>query len=200
VPIVQLVLVAALLGSVTPVLEAQARWGLAVELGMASFRGHAEAPDDVPETSAHPSPARTWGVRLDRTGRRVGLSVRMLIAVTGVEFENDNASAEAKNLLDLLEISPQVSYLIFQPREAAVRLHAGAVINRWSPDGDDARTSTGALGGVSIEAPFSTRVGVLVRWEGVVTGSVFDDDDLPPGFNSKSGWSQRYVLGVRYGF
>ena len=197
--IVRLTLVSVLAGLGTSALHAQARWGIGIEHGMASFSGHAEAPDIIPETSGHPSSAHTWGLRVDRTGRKAGFSVRLLVAVTGVEFENDDVSAEAKNVLDLFELSPQISYLVFQPREAAVRLHAGLVIDRWSPDGDNARTSTGGLGGVSIDVPFSSRVGVQLRWEAAVTASVFDEDDLPPGFTRKSGWSQRYAIGLRYG-
>jgi hypothetical protein len=195
--IVQLVLVSVLLGLGAIPLEAQGHWGVSIEFGMASFSGHAES--GTLEASAHPSSTGTWGLRLDRTGRKVQFSVGLLIASTGVEVEDDDASAEAKDILELLEIAPQVSYLIFQPREAAVRLHAGAIIDHWSPEGDDSRTRVGGLGALSIDIPFSSRFAVQVRWEATITGSVFDEDDLPIELERKSGWSQRWVVGARYG-
>jgi hypothetical protein len=187
-----------LLGPAAP-LAAQRNWGVALELGSASFGGHAKSSDISPETSGHPSSTGTWAFRLDRTGPRVGISVGVLVASTGVEFVNDEASVEARNLLDLLEITPEVSFLLLKPREAAVRLHAGAVLDRWSPDGDNARTSLGGLGALSMDLPFTSRISVQARWQMTVTGSVFDEDDLPPEFTRKSGWSTRAVLGARFG-
>lgn len=196
--IVRLVLLLGLLGPAAP-LAAQRSWGVALEVGSANFGGHAQSTDISPETKGHPSSTGTWGVRLDRTGRRVGFSLGILVASTGVEFVNDEAAVEARNLLELLEITPEVSFLLLKPREAAVRVHAGAVLDHWSPEGDEARNSLGGLGALSVDVPFSSRISVQVRWQVTVTGSVFDEDDLPPEFTRKSGWSTRWVVGMRFG-
>lgn len=196
--IVHLALVFALLGLGNAPLLAQQEWGLSLEFGKASFSGHARSAATTPETSGHPSGANTWGFQLDRTGRTIRFSVGVLLASTGVELENEEVAAEARNLLDLLEFSPQVSILVLRPRESSVRLHAGLVVDRWSPEGDDARTTVGGLGAVSLEVPMSARIGVQVRWEGTLTGSVFDEDDLPAEFERKSGIRLRWVLAGRY--
>lgn len=196
--IVRLVLGLGLLVQATP-LTAQRNWGVALELGSASFGGHARSTGISPETSGHPSSTGTWGFRIDRSGPRVGVSVGVLVASTGVEFVNDEASVEARNLVGLLEIAPEVSFLLLKPREAAVRVHAGAVLDHWSPDGAETRTSLGGLGALSMDVPFTTRISVQARWQITVTGSVFDEDDLPPEFTRRSGWSNRFVAGVRFG-
>jgi hypothetical protein len=73
------------------------------------------------------------------------------------------------------------------------------VIDYWSPDGADSRTRLGALAALGLVVPFSERFGVHARWEATLTESLFEEDDLPPEFSRKSGWSQRWVLGVRFG-
>lgn len=195
--IVRLVLMLGLVGPAAP-LAAQRSWGIALEIGQVSFGGHARS-SDTPETWGHPSGTRTWGFRVDRTGHKLGLSLGILAGSTGVEFENDQAAAEARNVLDLLEFAPEISIVVLQPKEAAVRVHAGAVLDRWSPEGDNARTSIGGLGALSIDVPFSSRLSVQVRWQLTLTGSVFDGDDLPPEFSRESGRSERWVLGARLG-
>lgn len=198
--IVHLALAFTLLGFGRTTLLAQQGVGLSLEIGKASFSGHAKAAGGgtTPETTGHPSSANTWGFQLDRTGRKVRFSVGVLIASTGVVFESDEFAAEARNLLELFEISPQVAVLVLKPKYAAVRLHAGLVVDRWSPEGDQARTTMGGLGAVSLEVPLSARAGMQFRWEGSVTGSIFDEDDLPPEFERKSGVRLRWVVAGRY--
>ena len=195
---VRLLLVLGLLVPTAP-LAAQRSWGVALELANLSFGGHARSAATSPETAGHPSSTRGWGLRLDGGGPKLGFALGVLVASSGVEFENDEASVEARNVLDLLEIAPEIVFVFFEPGEAAVRLHAGMVLDRWSPDGDDARTSVGGLGAVSINVPFTARIGAQVRWQVTVTGSVFDENDLPPEFSRKSGWSERWIVGVRFG-
>jgi hypothetical protein len=196
--ITHLLLFPLLLGPGASRLPAQQGWGLSFELGRAGFHGHARSVDIMPETSGHPSAARTYAIRIDRTGRRTSVSVAALIATTGVEFESEDASAEVRNLLELIEISPEIAVQVFHPREVAVRIHVGVVLDRWRPEGENSRTALGALGAASLEVPLSSRVGVTIRWQANVTGSVFDEDDLPPGFERKNGWSERWVVGARY--
>jgi hypothetical protein len=180
-------------------LAAQHRWGLALEIARAGFSGQGRSDVLDPETGVHPSSTTIWGLRLDRTGSRVGWSLGLSIATTGVEFESDDASAEARNVLELIEISPQVSVLLLEPREAALRIHLGPVIDHWSPDGADARTRIGALAALGLAVPFSARFGVEARWEMTLTVSVFVYDELPPVFSLKSGWCVGWVGGVRLG-
>jgi hypothetical protein len=187
-----------LLGLLASPIAAQQHWSVAVELGSASFNGHASSTATTPETTGHPSPARTWGIRLGRDGGKVGYSLGVLVASTGVQFESDENAAEARDILGLLEVSPQVAFVILKPREAAFRLHLGGVLDYWSPEGDNARTSLGLLGALSLDVPFSSRFGAEARWETMVTGSVFEDDELPAEFDRKSGWSERWVIGVKF--
>jgi hypothetical protein len=174
-------------------------WGLAGEIGSAGFGGHSRAAGNAPESSGHPSRSTTWGFRLDRTGRTLRLSLGLLMGSAGVEFENDDLSVESKGLLSLLGVSPELSLLVLRSGSAAVRLHAGAVIDHWSPEGDESRTRMGGLGGTSVEFRLARRFHGQIRWEVALTGSVFDSDDLPPEFEPKTGVRQRWALGLRYG-
>ena len=197
--VARLLLFPGLLGVFAAPLTAQQHWGIAVELGKASFNGHGRSTATSPETTGHPSPTTTWGLRVSRTGPRVGFSLGVLFANTGVQFESEDAALESRGLLGLLEVSPQVSFVLLRPREVAVRIHLGGVLDHWSPEGANTRTSFGGLGALSLDLPFSSRISAEVRWETILTGSVFEEDELPPEFSLKSGWSERWVLGVRYG-
>jgi hypothetical protein len=196
--VVRLLLFPELLGILAAPLSAQQHWGIAVELGKASFNGHGSATATSPETTGHPSPTTIWGLRVSRTGPKVEFSLGVLFANTGVLFESEDAAVESRGLLELLEVSPQVSFVLLRPREVALRIHLGAVLDHWSPEGANTRTLFGGLGALSLDLPFSSRFGAGLRWETVLTGSVFEENELPPEFSLKSGWSERWVLGVRY--
>lgn len=194
----RLLLFPGLLGILAAPLAAQQHWGLAVEVGKASFNGHASATVNSVETAAHPSPATTWGLRVSRTGPKVGFSLGLSFATTGVRFEDEDFGVESRDILGLVEVSPQVSFVLLRPREAALRIHLGAVLDHWDPDGGATRTTLGGLGGLSLDVPFSSRVSAEARWEMVLTGSAFEEGELPPEFSLKSGRSARWVLGVKY--
>jgi len=196
--VARLLLFPGLLGILATPLAAQRHWSIGVEVGKASFNGHASATVNSVETAAHPSPATTFGFRVSRTGTRVAFSLGVLFASTGVRFEDEDIGAESRDILGLVEVSPQVSFVLLRPREAAFRVHLGAVLDHWSPEGASTRTSLGGVGGFSLGVPFSSRVSVEARWEMVLTGSVFEEGELPPQFGLESGWSDRWVLGVTY--
>ncbi len=179
-------------------LLAQVSWGITPEVGSARFSGNARSISDD-ALSGHPAGASTWGIRFDRSGRRLRLSVGVLYASTGVVFEDDQVIAGIKNALTLLEVTPELSAAIFHVGGGQLRLHGGMAIDRWSPDGDTRRTALGGLGALSLEAPLSPRLSVAVRWEAVITGSVFDENDLPSDFERAQGVRQRFGIGARIG-
>lgn len=196
---IPITLAALLLATVTMTLPAQTTgWGIAPELGMASFGGHSNSIGTEPEASGHPARASSLGLRLDHTSRKIRFSLGLLYTSTGFEIENDDASVEAKGVLNLYTIMPEVGFLLIQSRESQVRIHAGGVMDYWSPDDDNARTRIGGIGGASVELPFSGRISAQIRWDITFTGSVFEEGDLPPEFERKTGRRQRWVLGARY--
>ncbi len=180
----------------SPVLG-QTSWGVSPEIGLARFTGHAHSITGA-ETSGHPSGASTWGVRLDRNASKVRFAVGLLYASMGVVFEDDQITAGIKHALTLFEITPEVSLTAIRLGQGQVRLHGAMVIDRWSPDGDAARTVLGGLGAVSLEAPLSGRIGMVVRFEAGFTGSLFDGNDLPPEFERRQGGRQRLGVGARF--
>ncbi|MEO8199840.1 MAG: hypothetical protein ABI679_04890 [Gemmatimonadota bacterium] len=175
----------------------QGHWGITGEVGAAQFSGHAHSVSGL-ETTGHPAAASTWGIRLDHGTGRARLSVGLLYSTTGVEFESDDLVAGVKNLLTLLEISPELSWQALHAGACSVRFHGGMVIDRWSPDGDPARTALGGLAALSLEAPLSHRANIAVRWEATLTQSVFDDNDLPADFERKQGFRRRLGIGIRF--
>ncbi len=179
-------------------LNAQQGWGVALEIGSAGFSGHSGSTGDTPESSGRPAGTSTWGVLLDRTGRAVRFSVGARVASTGVMIEDDEISVEARDVLTLLEIAPEAAVTVLRPEGGAIRLHVGVVVDRWSADGVEARTRVGGLGGVSLEMPLARRIGIQVRWDASITGSVFRDEDLPADFERRSGRRTRWSLGARY--
>ena len=178
-------------------IQAQERsWGLVAEAGLASFSGHSKSTSEPQE--GHPGGASTWGIRLDRTRDHVRLTLGVLYATSGLEIESSEASAQAKGILKVYEISPEISFVLFQPRDGAVRLHLGGVIDHWSPTDADGRTRLGGLAALSLEVPLSDRISVQVRGEATLTGSLFNEDEVPSDYERKSGIRQRWSLGTRY--
>jgi hypothetical protein len=198
-PLIVLTVVSCLL--TTPAASQERHWGLSGEFGLATFGGHAQSrdgatPDDV---SGHPSSSSTFGLRVDRSGRSTRVSLGLLRASMGVAFEDDESLVESKDVLTLLEITPEIALSVVKSGESVLRVHLGAVIDRWSPDGAEARTTIGGLGGTSLEMPFTPRIAVYLRYEVSVGRSLFEEGDLPAELERTSGVRQRWAVGGRYG-
>jgi hypothetical protein len=85
------------------------------------------------------------------------------------------------------------------PGAAQLHLLVGVASERWSFEGldDEARSVTLVTAALEGEVPLSRRLRGIVRLEGGTGTSLFEADELPDGFETRSGRRTALHLGLR---
>jgi len=189
-------LVLGLLIAGRPALVAQ--WSVAVE-ATASYYGGTSRDGEADPTAFRPHHPTSVGLRVDRRFGRLGLGVGAALAGADLVAENNSVGAILKDALDLFEVAPEVALLLGRTGPGlAVRVHAGPLIDVWSPQGGDTRTRLGGQAGLSLEWPATRRFAGSLRGAAALTGSLFKQGELPPGFERRAMWRRSVSLGLRY--
>ncbi len=176
-----------------------AQWSLAVE-ATASYYGGSSRDSGADPTAFRPHHPTSVGLRVDRRFGRLGFGVGTALG-GGVDLiaENSSVGAILKDALDLFEVAPELALLLGRTGPGpAVRVHAGPLIDIWSPEGADTRTRTGGHVGLSLEWPVSRRFAGTLRGAAALTSSLFKEGELPPGFERRAMWRRSVSLGLRY--
>ncbi|HYT04310.1 MAG TPA: hypothetical protein VEM13_05445 [Gemmatimonadales bacterium] len=193
----QLLALALCLG-IAPLPRLAAQWSVALEAA-ASYYGGASRDTAADPTAIRPHHPTGLGVRVDRRLGRLGVGVAAALARPDVIVENSGAGAILKGALDLYEIAPEATVLVSRASSVvAVRVHAGPLIDIWSPSGEGTRTRLGGHAGLSLECPIGGRFAGSIRAGGALTGSLFDDGELPSGFERRAMWRSSVALSLRY--
>ena len=191
------VLALCLLAAPLPRLVGQ--WSVAVEAGMAGFAGG--STDTAAATdpgSFRPYYPATVLVRLDRRWSRIGVGIGLLYCSAGVAEESSEFAVVAKDLLELYEIAPEASVLVAKPGPGgALRVHVGPVLDLWFPKGDSRRTRPGGHATISLEWALGGRLTGALRAGLALTGSAFDEGELPSRFERRAMWRRSLSGGVR---
>ena len=175
-----------------------AQWSLAVE-ATASYYGGTSRDSGADPTAFRPHHPTSVGLRVDRRFGRLGVGVGAALAGADLIAENSSVGAILKGALDLFEVAPEVAVIVGRTGPGlAVRVHAGPLIDIWSPQGADTRTRTGGQAGLSLEWPVSRRLAGSLRVAAALTGSLFKEGELPPGFERRAMWRRSVSLGLRY--
>ena len=180
-----------------PALAAQ--WSLAVE-ATASYYGGTSRDSGADPTAFRPHHPTSVGLRVDRRFGRLAFGVGTALG-GGADLiaENSSVGAILKDALNLFEVAPEVALLLGRTGPGlAVRVHAGPLIDVWSPEGEDTRTRAGGQVALSLEWPLSRRFAGALRVAAALTGSLFKEGELPPGFERRAMWRRSVSLGLRY--
>jgi len=170
-----------------------AQWSLAVE-ATASYYGGTSRDSGADPTAFRPHHPTSVGLRVDRRFGRLGFGVGAALIA-----ENSSVGAILKDALDLFEVAPELALLLGRVGPSpAVRVHAGPLIDVWSPEGADTRTRTGGQVGLSLEWPVSRRFAGTLRGAAALTSCLFKEGELPPGFERRAMWRRSVSLGLRY--
>jgi len=176
-----------------------AQWSLAVE-ATASYYGGTSRDSGADPTAFRPHHPTSVGLRVDRRFGRLGVGVGAALG-GGADLiaENSSVGAILKDALDLFEVAPEVAVILGRTGPGlAVRVHAGPLIDIWSPEGADTRTRAGGQVGLSLEWPVSRRFAGSLRGAAALTSSLFREGELPPGFERRAMWRRSVSLGLRY--
>ena len=174
------------------------QWSLAVE-ATASYYDGVSGDSGADPTAFRPHHPTSVGLRVDLRFGRLGMGVGATLGSADLIAENSSVGAVLKDVLDLFEVAPEVALLLSRTGPGvAVRVHAGPVIDIWSPEGADTRTRTGGQAGLSLEWPVSRRFAGSLRAAAALTSSLFREGELPPGFERRAMWRRSVSLGLRY--
>ncbi|MEO8227589.1 MAG: hypothetical protein ABI637_09160 [Gemmatimonadota bacterium] len=195
-------LIALLVASATVAMPAGAQaphWRIGAEYGESRISGTTRGITVDALASFTPYRPTSGALRMERGGdrMRVGFAVlyaEALVALTALEALVLATGAP----LTLLEFSPTVSMRVSRLGTAAtLRAEAGPVLDRWTWSAGEPRTRVGAMAGAAIETHLGERIAGVVRVGVAVTGSVFNQEDLPEGFASRASWRRSVALGLQ---
>ena len=125
-----------------------AQWSVAVE-ATASYYGGTSRNGEADPTAFRPHHPTSLGLRVDRRFGRWGVGVGAAVAGADLIAENGSVGAILKDALDLFEVAPEVALLLGRTGPGlGVRVHAGPLIDVWSPQGGDTRTRLGGQAGL----------------------------------------------------
>jgi hypothetical protein len=196
-----LAVLAVLASTPAPAAAQERGWNLSVEVSTVWFGAGAESPSEG--LSAGPGPGTALGITASRNAGAVRIGLRLFRVESGLRLAGGGVSLTADDAgFTLYELAPEVGLRLLRlgTAGAGIRLAGGPTLDLWSWEGADDRTRIGGRALLGLESPI-TADWTLAAWlEGAVSGSVFDDGDLPPGYERRSLLRGRVGLEVRYGF
>jgi hypothetical protein len=172
-----------------------AQWGVAAEIGVARFGGTSRDSAGIVVGPYRPT---TFGLRLDRGfgAARVGMAV--LYARTGLAGEQEGLVVVDYNAASLWEVAPEVSIRLARfGAGVEARVEGGPVVDSWELDGQR-RARVGARGAVGLECPLAGRFTWSLRATGVVSGSIIEAAEAPPGVERRPTRRGGVSIGLRY--
>lgn len=189
-----------IVGPPPAMLSAQAEGGITVEAGWAGFAGTTrDSSTPGSGTSARPSRAARFGVRVAREFGRLGVALGFGYASTGLTEEGPDAAVVVHDLLTLYEIAPQVSLRVAHLSSGTtLRVHAGPVYDVWAVKDDNTRSRWGAGAAASVAFPLAGRWAGALRADAVVTPCVFDEGEPPAQFERRATWRTGVSVGLQY--
>jgi len=191
-----LIVVAALIA--LPLEAAEGQWTLGLELGTARFGGSAR---DTANTGApaqwRPGDATTIGLRLEQRVGRLAVGLKGSYGKPGLSGAGQGLTITDRTSGELIEVATLVAFRVggIGP-SGAVRAEFGPALHLWK-FGDDFRSRFSALGALGYEWPIG-RFSGAVRLEGMISGSWFDEGDLPSEYQLRPTWRYGVTLGLRY--
>ena len=176
----------------------QDTWSLSVEAGWTGVFGASRDPT----TGAAFRPANTLMLGL-AAHRRTGtfeLGIVLRTARSDLTIADGEVTITTNDLrFTLYELAPEFgTRLIRLSRYADIRFAAGPVIDFWRVTGSDSRVRVGGRAALTLESLVADGVSGVVRAEGAVTGSTFDEGELPPEFDQRGTLRFLISLGLRY--
>ncbi len=178
-----------------------AQWSIATEVGVARFAGASTHTSGSPDSfSLRPFRPTTFGIEVGREAGRVRIGVGLLYAKPGLAVEGGSLAAVDYDGMELLELAPDISLRIARVGSGgALRLAAGPAFDFWTLTGFANRTRVGGRATAAWEWPVTAHLSGSVRAGVTLTGSVFNDRELPGDVDRRSTWRRSVALGLRYG-
>jgi hypothetical protein len=173
------------------------QWSVSAEMGLLTCAGGAtDTSVSGNGNTLRPSRSTTYGLRVQRRFGTFGVGVGLLHSNSGAGAENDESSVEVKNSMEVYEVTPEFLVVIARPGAGgALLLHAGVVLDHWKLQ-SDGRDRVAALAAISLDWPMTGRLSGTFRAGLAVGPSVFDEGEIPDGFERRATWRRSVAAGV----
>ena len=181
-----------------PVTAQQEAWSLSAEAGRATMSGASRDP--TTGAAFRPANALMLGLAAHRRTGPFELGLVLRTAHSDLTIADGEVSLTTNDLrFTLYELAPELgTRLLRVSRYANIRFAAGPVIDLWRVTGSDGRIRVGGRAALTLESLVARGVSGVVRAEGAVTGSMFDEGELPPEFEERRAHRILIALGLRY--
>ena len=183
-----------------PCVSAAGQWRVGLEFGSTRYGGSArDTSNGSGAPTFRPGAAPMIGARVERFMGRVGAALRLAFAKPGLAADGQDLTVTDKSSGELFEVATLVSVRVggIGP-SGVVRAELGPALHLWK-FGDDMRSRFSALGALAYEWPVAGRFSGAIRMEGTMSGSWFEEGDLPPEYDYRLTWRYGVTLGLRYG-
>lgn len=173
-----------------------AQWSLTPEVGLTAFSGSAR---DSGGLRVGPTRATVIGLRFGRESRASGIGLRILTGSTGFGATDGDLTVIQEHQLRLVEVAGFFYWHVAQIGTASrLGFEAGPVLDVWMPQGASSRSRFGAVAALSWAFPVSPRLDAALRLEGTLTGSLFDQSDLPASAQRRATWRRGAGFALRW--
>lgn len=178
-------------------LAGQGTWMLTAERGWTTYSSAAH------DTSSEPVHLRAWhpavySLRLAREYDRFGIGIAAGIALGQWGVTIGDFVVLPDESLRLIEIAPELSLKVAtNPTGVALRVHAGPVLDIWTPTGEDPRQRIGAQVGASLAIPVGERWSATLRTDVALSRSLMNVEEQTAEITRESSMRRgRLALGL----
>jgi len=179
-----------------------AQWRLGVEVAVEAFSGvSGPAPGREASTPAfRPYRPTWWGLRAEAPGHRIRPVLTVRFTQPDLALEGNEATVvEHLGVTDVVGVVPEVVVSLAR-LQAGVGLDAaaGLLVERWTFEGQKARTRLGPTAGLELAVALRGRLeGVIGGALGLLPESVFTADELPETLEPRSVWRRSLRGSIR---
>jgi hypothetical protein len=177
-----------------------AQWHLTLGAGVAGASGHAFAPEDSDAPELRPAPTRDLAIGIGRDHGAWRVAIRGRRTHADLVIAGATAGIITTDVLRATAVGIELGRRLAGARDAAqAHLLVGIARERWSFVGleDEARSVTLLTAALEGEVPLYRRMRGVVRVEAGTGPSLFEADELPDGFETRSGRRTALHLGIR---
>lgn len=181
-----------------PLSEAAAQWSASAEVGATRFWG--ATAEQAPEArSFRPYRPTTFGVGVERWGRKIGIALRLQYSSASLALEGSDAVVAVKGVFDVYTAAPELVYRIARLGPGnQLRVHAGPVIDLWSFQYEESRVRVGGQAAVSLLVPLGARLAGAFRAGAALTSSPYNGDETLEGYERRALWRRSVSAGLQY--
>ncbi len=198
---VSIALVTILLGNAQG--SAQQRlWTIGLDVGRTHIGGTSRDTTSGDDRAFRPSNSRVWSLHASRRVGGFGLGLIGSYGTAAFALEGPDLLLVDRTVgFTFYELAPVIGIpLTGLGNDGLLVLTGGPVVALWSLTDQPDRTRLGGRLGLSLPVWFGQTLGGLVRLDGIVTPSVFEDGELPDEFILPATWRVQVSLGVLAGF